>query len=171
MKKTCTPLVMSLRPLWVRKMLKGEKTMALRRVFPFRCYSGLFATFDEAKRFVKPIYFVKTGTTRGGFVPMVRVYAEIFNIWHGDLWRFFYDSGQPYDGEFKYTYWHKGDMLYRSGLTWAQALQYQGNRGEVHLILLENIRKVNFPVTKLGLKHSPQSYAWAKKIPEERRAQ
>lgn len=163
MKTTCTPLVMSLHPQWVRKMLKGEKDIELRRRFPLAAYEGLADTLEEAKKIRKPIYFVKTGTTKGGFVPMVRVYAEIFNIWHGDLLQFFYDSGQTYEKEFKYIYWHKGNMLYRSGLTWAQALQYQGDRGEVHLILLENIQECNFPVTKLGLTRAPQSYAWAKK--------
>ena len=93
MKKTCTPLVMSLHPQWVRKMLKGKKNMELRRVFPFRSYSGLCATFEEAKQFVKPIYFVKTGTTRGGFVPMVRVYAEILTFGTAICGKFFTTPG------------------------------------------------------------------------------
>lgn len=173
MKKTCTPLVMSLHPIWVRKMLKGEKTMELRRVFPHQHYAGLGDTIEESEQFVKPIYFVKTGTTWGGGSALVKVYAELHNIGCFDLRKAFAESKATDESkEFRHIE-YRGDevTIWHSGLTWESALKYQGDREKTFLLLLKNIREVLFPVTKLGLTRAPQSYAWAKKVPEERREQ
>ena len=76
---------MSLHPQWVRKMLTCKKNMELRRVFPAAAYKGLGSTLEESEQYVKPIYFVKTGTTWGGGTALVKVYAELHNFAYCDL--------------------------------------------------------------------------------------
>ena len=167
MKKTCTPLVMSLHPLWVRKMLNGEKTMELRRVFPLQHYAGLGDTIAESEQYLKPIYFVKTGTTKGGYIATVNVYAELYNIGRLDLTMAFAESkATDMSKEFRHVEYRDDEVIiWHSALSWERALKYQGHREKTFLLLLKNIREVHFPVTFLGLENSPQSYAYAKKVP------
>lgn len=168
MKRLCTPLVMSLHPIWVRKMLTCKKNMELRRVFPYQHYAGLGDTIEESEQFVKPIYFVKTGTTWGGGPALVKVYAELHNIGYVDLRKAFAEPKATDESEEFRHIEYRGDevTIWHSALSWEHALKYQGHREKTFLLLLKNIREVIFPVTKLGLTRAPQSYAWAKELPD-----
>ena len=147
--------------------------MELRRVFPHQHYAGLGDSIAESEQYIKPIYFVRTGTPWWGGAALVKVYAELYNIGCFDLRKAFAESKATDESkEFRHIE-YRGDevTIWHSGLTWESALKYQGDREKTFLLLLKNIREVLFPVTKLGLTRAPQSYAWAKKTPEERREQ
>ena len=154
---------MSLHPKWVDFMLDELKDMELRRIFP------------RNVRPRTPIYFVQTGTAKGGTSPTVRVRAEIECIDFVDV-RMLYASKRdafaktdPMDPDhpgYRYvvclTY---GDRWYSPRLTWQQAIAYQGDRPGIYLICLRDITAVRFPISYLGLSLAPQSYAYAKKLP------
>ena len=156
MNKTSPPIVMSLRQNWVELMLDGFKDIELRRIFP------------RGIRPRTPIYFVQTGTAKGGKSPTVRVRAEIEHVDFVDL-RTLYaskrdafvksDQMDPETPGYRYVVCLTYDgRWYSPRVTWKDALAYQGSRPGIYLIYLRSI-------SHLGLSLAPQSYAYAKKLP------
>lgn len=174
MNNICTPLVMSLNRNFVELMRDGFKNMELRRAFPAKNYRGPDgnANIDDLTDCIRPIYFVQTGTVTATRAALVRVYAEIEKVEFRDI-SAFYETKRDYFASIdhrktKYPGYSYGLILrdggknYNECLTYKDAIEYQGLRKGLYVILLKNIQKVNFPITELGLSCAPQSFAWAK---------
>lgn len=163
-------VVISIRPEWCRKILLGEKTLEVRKTRPtldppFKCY--IYCTLSGCNEFFRD-----------------DLKSDLY-LWYGEKW---YDRKGNVVGEFTckkldvYSGVWKGansisdyDMLSRSCLTTDQIVKYEN--AEVNaktktlkcgvwaleisdLVVYDN----PIPLSTLGIKHAPQSWAYCEDI-------
>lgn len=163
-------VVISIRPEWCRKILRGEKTLEVRKTkpnldMPFKCY--IYCTLSGSPEFFR------------------NDLKSDLHLWYGEKW---YDRKGNVVGEFTcnklylYSAVWKGansisdhDMLSRSCLTTDEIVKYEN--AEVNaktmtlkcgvwaweisdLVLYDN----PIPLSELGVKHAPQSWAYCEEL-------
>lgn len=154
------PLVMGLRSSYVKAMLCGRKTVELRRRVPA---DELWLDDKKWTPWARKVCFVEAGLGKGNGgnpLPRVRVAADVAEVQEVNL-REFFIPGNMYECEATFLSYRTQDR-HRAGITWGQAMDYQGMRESIWLIFLENAHEVNIPVFLMGLKGTPQGYAWSK---------
>lgn len=156
------PLVMGLRMPFVRAMLKGKKTVELRRRIPS---DPMWLNCEYSDRpGVRPVFFVGAGEGKGcggNPLPRVRVIADIINILFTNLSEYFI-PGEALDDKASFLD-PRTQKLHPSAISWLRAMQYQGDREGIFLLFLDNIREVEIPVRCCGItERTPQSFAWSK---------
>ena len=161
---TYTPLVMSLHPRPLNNMLKGRKDIEVRRIIPAD------TAWRDNHLFVRPLYFVRTFSSQDDprCYRTVKIRCEVEAVHRVDLHEL-YPCGEETDEltceEIEYSPMDPPGF-YHPALTWRQAFKYQGDRPFIYFLLLRNVREVDFSISALGLEYAPQSFAWAKKVPD-----